>query len=69
MRALGAQEFTRQVEEDFAHLAGGAGTVPEAEYERVAAHFVPSAYATGLADAIDLRGDKAFARWTTLLQK
>src|SRR5262249_30374117 len=63
VRALGAEEFTRQVEEDFARLQGGLGTIPDAEYERVAAHFVPFAYATGLSDAIDTRADKAFARW------
>jgi sulfite reductase (NADPH) hemoprotein beta-component len=63
VRALGAEEFTRQVEEEFAHLAGGPATVPVEEYERVAAHFVPFAYATGLVDEINLRDDKAFARW------
>jgi sulfite reductase (NADPH) hemoprotein beta-component len=63
VRALGAQEFARQVEEEFAHLAGGAATVPVEEFDRVAAHFVPPDYTTGLADAVDTRGDKAFARW------
>jgi sulfite reductase (NADPH) hemoprotein beta-component len=63
VRALGATEFAQQVEEEFARLAGGPGTVPDEEYERVAAHFVPSAYATGSADTIDTRGDKVFARW------
>jgi sulfite reductase (NADPH) hemoprotein beta-component len=63
VRSLGAEEFARQVEEDYAHLAGGPGTVPDAEYERVAAHFVPFAYATDLDDSIDLHGDKAFSRW------
>ena len=63
LRALGAAEFARQVEEEFAHLAGGPGTVPQAEYDRVAACFAPPPYATGLDDAIDSGGDKAFSRW------
>jgi sulfite reductase (NADPH) hemoprotein beta-component len=63
VRALGAAEFTRQVEDEYAHLAGGPGTVPQDEYDRVAAHFAPPAYATGLADAIETRGDRTFARW------
>jgi len=63
VRALGAAEFTRQVEEEYAHLAGGSGTVPDAEYERVAAHFAPPPYQAGLDDTIDDRGDQAFARW------
>jgi sulfite reductase (NADPH) hemoprotein beta-component len=63
VRALGAEEFTRQVEEDFAHLTGGPATVPDDEYARVSAFFVPFAYVEGLDDTIDLRGDKVFARW------
>ena len=63
VRALGAEEFTRQVEEDFAHLTGGPATVPDEEYARVSAFFVPFAYVEGLDDTIDLRGDKVFARW------
>ncbi|HUL64064.1 MAG TPA: nitrite/sulfite reductase [Burkholderiaceae bacterium] len=63
VRSLGAEEFARQVEADYTHLAGGQGTVTQEEYERVAAHFVPFVYATGLADAVDTRGDKPFARW------
>ncbi|MCX7901793.1 MAG: nitrite/sulfite reductase, partial [Burkholderiaceae bacterium] len=41
VRTLGAAEFTRQVEEEFAHLAGGPNTVTEQEFARVAAHFAP----------------------------
>jgi sulfite reductase (NADPH) hemoprotein beta-component len=63
VRSLGAEEFARQVEEDYAHVAGGQGTVTQEEYERVAAHFVPFAYATGLDDTVDTRGDRPFARW------
>jgi len=63
VRALGAAEFSRQVEEEFAHLAGGPATVPQAEYTRVAAHFAAPPYETGLADAVDAGGERAFARW------
>ncbi len=63
VRALGAAEFTRQVEEEFAHLAGGPGTVPQEEYDRVAAHFAPPPYETGLNDAVAAHGEPGFARW------
>ena len=63
VKALGPAEFARQVEEDFSHLEGGAGTIDEAELARVAAHFAPPPYRTGLDDAIDAGGDRAFARW------
>jgi sulfite reductase (NADPH) hemoprotein beta-component len=67
VKALGAEEFTRQVEEEFAHLVGGSGTLIDEEFQRVAAHFAPPPYAKGLADRIDTGNDKAhdraFARW------
>jgi sulfite reductase (NADPH) hemoprotein beta-component len=37
--------------------------VPQEEYGRVAAHFAPPAYEPGLADTIDIRGDRVFSRW------
>ena len=63
LRALGAAEFTRQVEEEFAALAGGPGMVPQAEYDRIAAHFAPPPYLEGLPDTIDAAGDRPFLRW------
>lgn len=63
VRALGVQEFARQVEEEFAHLAGGPNTVTDEEFERIAAHFAPPPYESNVPDAIDTRGDRAFARW------
>ncbi|MCS6945690.1 MAG: nitrite/sulfite reductase, partial [Sutterellaceae bacterium] len=63
VRTLGAAEFTRQVEEEFAHLAGGPNTVTEQEFARVAAHFAPPPYADDVADAIPSTGEPAFARW------
>ncbi len=63
VRSLGVEEFARQVEEEFAHVAGGPGAVTDEEFRRVAAHFAPPAYVDGLGDSIDARNDKAFARW------
>ncbi len=63
VRSLGVEEFARQVEEEFAHVAGGPGAVTDEEFRRVAAHFAPPAYVDGLGDSIDARTDKAFARW------
>jgi sulfite reductase (NADPH) hemoprotein beta-component len=72
VRALGAEAFAREVEQEYAHLAGGAGTLSAAEFSRVSACFVPPPYATGArapADTVDLHtpeegaGLKAFARW------
>jgi len=63
VKALGAAEFARQVEAEFAHLEGGEGSLLDAEYERVAAHFAPPPYAAGAADTIPAVADRAFARW------
>ncbi|MFL6710437.1 MAG: nitrite/sulfite reductase [Massilia sp.] len=64
LKALGVEEFTRQVEAEWADLKDGAETLTEAELARVAAYFAPPAYAQ-LAD-IDPRQqhpEKAFANW------
>ncbi|NTV10437.1 MAG: nitrite/sulfite reductase, partial [Zoogloea sp.] len=45
VKALGAAEFGRQVEAEWAHLKDGPATLTQAELDRVAAHFVPPAYA------------------------
>lgn len=63
VKALGASEFARQVEAEFAHLAGGPNTVTDEEFERVAAHFAPPPYTAGVRDDVDTRGERAFARW------
>lgn len=63
VKSLGAAEFTRQVEEEYAQLAGGAGALTEDEYARVAAHFAPPPYEAGIDDAIDERGERGFSRW------
>ena len=67
VQALGVEEFTRQIEAEWAHLKEGPATLTGAEFERVAAHFSAPAYANLPADAPDLarlkEADPAFARW------
>ncbi|MGD9869020.1 MAG: nitrite/sulfite reductase, partial [Hyphomicrobiales bacterium] len=64
---LGAEEFRRQVEEEFAQIERGELSVPPQELERIAAYFAPPDY--DLPDASDLNYHKAlkedagFARW------
>ncbi|CDO60668.1 Sulfite reductase [NADPH] hemoprotein beta-component [Candidatus Phaeomarinobacter ectocarpi] len=68
VHALGAEEFARQVKEEFAK--GGAGEdlkLPDGEIERIRAYFAPPAYET-LSDSDAgyekaLAEDKAFAQW------
>jgi sulfite reductase (NADPH) hemoprotein beta-component len=59
---LGAEEFTAQVEEEFAHFLTLGQDFPQAEYDRIAAYFAPPPFETGLSDEID-RSDPAFAQW------
>ena len=67
VKALGSEEFARQVEEEWSHLAGGPQTLTQAEVDRVSDQFVPPAYETLPADDLchlaNLKDDKAFARW------
>ena len=59
---LGAEEFTRQVEEEFQHFLGLATDFPQAEYDRIAAYFAPPPFETRLSEEVD-RSDPAFALW------
>ena len=59
---LGAAEYTRQVEEEFAHLLTQGIEPPLAELARISEHFVDPAYDTAAADTLDL-SDPAFALW------
>ncbi|WP_287461434.1 nitrite/sulfite reductase [Sphingomonas sp.] len=59
---LGQEEFTRQVEAEWQHILGNASDVPLVEVERIATHFAPPPFETGLSDAID-RSDPDFALW------
>jgi sulfite reductase (NADPH) hemoprotein beta-component len=59
---LGKDEYTRQVEEEFAHLRTLNLEPPAAELERIKAQFVDPAFESGLADTLD-RSDPDFALW------
>ena len=62
VRALGIEEFARQVEEDFAPFADGPSTVTDEELHRVASYFAPAPYRALEEQALDT-SDRAFARW------
>ena len=67
VKALGAEEFARQVEEEWAHVKDGPNTLTEEEVQRVAAHFVDPDYETlpernALYEA-QLADSKPFAAW------
>ena len=59
---LGAEEYARQVEEEFAHLLSQGIEPPLAELERIKAYFADPAFETGLPTDID-RSDPDFALW------
>ncbi|KLE33850.1 nitrite/sulfite reductase [Aurantiacibacter luteus] len=59
---LGADEYRRQVEEEFAHLLEVGVEPPLAELERLRTFFEPPAFATGLPERAD-RSDPDFALW------
>ncbi|MFN3747868.1 MAG: nitrite/sulfite reductase [Sphingorhabdus sp.] len=59
---IGADEYRRQVEEEFAHVKTLGIDPPAAELERIAAYFAPPAFESGLSDDVD-RSDPDFAVW------
>jgi sulfite reductase (NADPH) hemoprotein beta-component len=59
---LGKDEYTRQVEEEFAHLLGLGIEPPIAELERIIPYFADPAFETGLSDDLDL-SDPDFRLW------
>ncbi|MGX7925436.1 nitrite/sulfite reductase [Tsuneonella sp. HG094] len=59
---LGAEEYTRQVEEEFAHLQTLGIEPPAAELERIIPFFADPPFESGLSDEID-RSDPDFALW------
>lgn len=64
VKALGVEEFARQVEEDFAQIVDGPSTITQREFDRVAAYFVAPAYDPNAPETdLSAYGDKAFARW------
>lgn len=67
LKALGAEEFARQVEAEWELIKDGPSVLTEAELERVAAHFTQPPYET-LEDATELlvqqsADSKAFSNW------
>ena len=59
---LGAEEYTRQVEEEFAHLLGEGIEPPLAELERIKTFFADPAFDAGAGAEAD-RSDPDFALW------
>jgi sulfite reductase (NADPH) hemoprotein beta-component len=63
----GAAEFTRLVEEEWAHIKDGALTVPSEEVDRINAYFAPPAYDTAEHNSELFEARKkthpAFAMW------
>ena len=59
---LGIEEFTRQVEEEWAGLAPLGLDAPQAEYDRIIAQFAPPAFDAAAPDALDL-SDPDFKLW------
>jgi len=67
VKALGAEQFARQVEEEWADLKDGPGTVTEAEFNRIAAYFTSPQYQNLSEQDSDylshLAQNKAFSNW------
>jgi sulfite reductase (NADPH) hemoprotein beta-component len=62
VRALGIEEFARQVEADFAQSRGSAETPTSQELERVLAHFTPPPYSTVGEPELPSQ-ERPFLRW------
>ncbi|MEZ5735794.1 MAG: nitrite/sulfite reductase [Novosphingobium sp.] len=59
---IGAEDYTRQVEEEFAHLLDQGVEPPTAELKRIKAFFADPPFEAGAPDALD-RSDPDFALW------
>lgn len=59
---IGADEYRRQVEEEFVAVKALGIDPPQAEFDRIAAFFAPPAWEAGLSDDLD-RSDPDFAVW------
>jgi sulfite reductase (NADPH) hemoprotein beta-component len=59
---IGAEEYARQVEEEFAHVKTLGIDPPAAELERIAAFFAPPPFEESLSEEVD-RSDPDFAVW------
>jgi sulfite reductase (NADPH) hemoprotein beta-component len=59
---IGADEYRRQVEEEFAHMKTLGLDPPVAELDRIRAQFADPAFESGLPETVD-RSDPDFALW------
>jgi sulfite reductase (NADPH) hemoprotein beta-component len=59
---IGADEYRRQVTEEFAHVKTLGIDPPMAEFDRISAFFAPPAFEAGAPDSVD-RSDPDFAVW------
>jgi sulfite reductase (NADPH) hemoprotein beta-component len=59
---IGADEYRRQVEEEFAHVKSLGLDPPRAEFDRITSFFAPPAFEAGAPTKID-RSDPDFALW------
>ena len=62
VKALGAEEFARQVEAEFKFSENGPSTLTETEMNRVRSHFTERTYPARPVVEFD-NNDKAFTRW------
>ena len=67
VKDLTPARFAAEVEAEWAHAAGGAGTVPDEEFTRIAAFFEPPAYDAFAGDDSSYRAaiadNRGFANW------
>ncbi|PRC92834.1 nitrite/sulfite reductase [Solimicrobium silvestre] len=67
VKALGAEEFARQVEEQWADPKDGPATITETEFKRIASYFTHPAYVTlpeqNAEFSAHLAENKAFSNW------
>ncbi|MDB5764096.1 MAG: cysI [Herminiimonas sp.] len=66
VKAIGAEEFGRQVEAEWIDLKDGPSTLTVEEFNRVAAYFAPPAYETSAVDETlepQKTENKAFGNW------
>lgn len=66
VKAIGAEAFAAEVEDEWDHLKDGPATLTEQEYERVAHFFRQSGYESPVDDGmldVQIARDKRFAQW------
>jgi sulfite reductase (NADPH) hemoprotein beta-component len=67
VNALGAEEFAKQVEEEWLHIKDGVMKLDQKEIDRVKAYFAPPDYDTNAADDTSFdaakESNKAFSNW------